>query len=202
MIILILEAIILGIIFGKIRGGSFRKLGDAVFRIPGLLFIVFIMHLITSIMVFVGNSFFLEYQLIIYIIVYLLFFIIIFFNLNYKSFWFVLVGTILNFTAIVNNNGRMPIDKSGLEQLGMDNLLNSLKSDTLYNYISLEEAVGFTEYLGKIWTTPDGYPLSQIFSLGDVFIALGVFFIIQGFMNISKSGYKTISFDYRKDVFK
>ncbi len=199
---MVVEGIILGLIVGKLRSGTFRNLGRFALKLPALLLIGFLGYVVTSLMVFFGNEFAVENLFYLKIGIYLLLFIVLFFNLQYKSVWLILFGTLSNFTAVVLNDGRMPVDPEALQQAGMVSMETSLQAGTLYNYVNIEAVEGFSANLGKFLATPEVYPFSQVFSPGDVFIALGVFFLVQRGMTKVTSRFRSVRFDHQRERFR
>lgn len=200
---MIFEALILGLIFGKLRGGQLKRLGYRTLDFPILIIISFILLLGTSILIQLGNPVAIQYRMFLYIGAYCLLFIVLFFNLHNRALWLILVGAILNFAAIVLNQGSMPVDLNLLARAGFQNMLQStINIGALPNYISLENALGFTAYLGKRLVTPAFYPLKQIMSVGDIFISLGLLIYVQALM-CSRSHHRAagvIRFDQQKGI--
>lgn len=196
---MILEGLILGIIIGKLRGGQLDRLGRFIFRSPFLLVLALILQLATSILISLGNERAIDNRMILYIASYIMLFTVLFLNLNRGSVWFILIGAISNFAAIVLNGGSMPIDMALLEKAGFENMFQSLKIGALPNYVNIGEAYSFTAHLGKKFATPAFYPLKQVFSIGDILIALGLLLFTQGIMQINRHHYssRTIKFDHR-----
>lgn len=196
---MIFEALVLGIIFGKLRGGHIKRLGYQTLRFPLILILSFIILLGTSIAISLGYEKIIAIRMYLYIISYCFLFLVLFLNLHMKSVWWILIGAILNFAAIALNNGSMPIDIAVLEKMNFTNLLNSIKIGSLPNYIPIHEAYAYTQHLGKKFTTPAFYPIKQIFSIGDCFIAIGLFFYVQRVMQskMYKKMTNLISFDHK-----
>lgn len=199
---MLVESLLFGIILGKLRGGKLKRLGHISLRIPYIAYLAFILMLVTSIMITLGHEFFIQQRMYLYIASYCFLFMALFLNLHYKSVWLILIGAISNFTAITLNSGSMPIDLSKLEALGLNNLLTSINSGALPNYIPIEQAKSFTVHLGKYITLPEIYPFGSMLSPGDIFIALGLFFLVQSMMSSSlhRRTSKTIQFDYKKGI--
>jgi hypothetical protein len=198
----VLEGLILGLIVGKLRGGTLGNLGRFSLKLPMILIIGFLGYLATSLMAFFGNDFVVGNLLYLKIGIYLMLFIVLFFNLQYRSVWLILFGTLSNFTAVVLNDGQMPLDPRALQQAGMVSMETSLRAGTLPSYISIDAVEGFSANLGKFLTTPEFYPFSQVLSPGDVFIALGVFFLVHRAMTKATSRFRTVNFDYQQGRFQ
>lgn len=201
---MIFESIVLGIIVGIIRGGKFKRLSTSLLRLSWVIFLAFALQLGIAIMISLGHPFFIQYRMILYVIAYLLLFIALFFNMQFKCMWLIMIGAIANFAAIMLNGGSMPIDMKLVEANGFQNMLKSIKMGALPQYIPLEKTGKYIGYLGKRLSMPDLYPIKQIFSIGDLFIALGVFFLIQKLMtpSVYQRTSKIIRFDHKKRVFK
>lgn len=201
---MIIEGVLLGILVGKLRGGGFKRLGYSVLRFSWMIFFAFSLQLLTSIMIFLGHPIAIKYRMILYVLSYGLLIMSLFFNIQFKSMWLIMIGAIANFAAILLNGGSMPIDMDILKKMGFKNLLSSIESGALPHYIPLEEAGGYTRYLGKILTTPNMYPLKQIFSIGDILVVVGIFFLIQNMMipTIYHRTSKVLQFDHKGKVKK
>lgn len=199
---MLLEALFLGIIVGKLRGGKFIRLGHLAIKVPYLAYTAFILWLVTSIMITRGHDFFIQYRMYLYICSFGFLFLGLFFNLHHRPAWLILIGSILNFAAITLNSGSMPVDLSVLQNSGLNNMLTSINSGVLPNYISIEEARSFTVYLGKYIGLPAWYPLRDVLSIGDIFVSIGLFLLIESMMvsSISRRTIKTIKFDYKKGM--
>ncbi len=196
---MIFEGLILGMIIGKLRGGKIEQLGKFMFRSSFLLVFALILQIGTSILISIDNKIAVNNRTILYIISYIMLFIVLFLNLGRKSVWFIFIGAFANFIALVLNGGSMPIDVALLEKMGFENMFQSFKAGAMPNYIDINNAYSFTSYLGKKFVTPAIYPLKQIFSIGDMFISLGILIFIQGIMQTNRSRYSpgTIKFDYK-----
>ncbi len=201
---MLIESILLGLIVGKIRAGKFRLLGPSLLKFSWIIFFSFALQLGTSIMISLGSPFFIKYRMFLYTAAYVLLFISLFFNIHFKCIWFILVGAIMNFGAIILNHGSMPIDMHILQELGFKNMLNSISMGALPQYIPLDKAGSYTRYLGMRFMVPRPYPLKGIFSMGDIMVGIGIFFLIQNMM--MPSSHRTISrtlrFDHKKRTFK
>ncbi|MDR5659799.1 DUF5317 domain-containing protein [Serpentinicella sp. ANB-PHB4] len=199
---MLLEALLLGILFGLIRGGSLKRLGFLSVRFPVFAYFSIIIMLGTNIMITLGNPFAIEQKLYLYMLSYFLLFMALLLNLHYKSIWLITIGAITNFLAILFNSGKTPIDTTVLEKINAESILTSIEAGLLPQFIPLEEAYGFTVYLGKIVGLHEAYPFKHILSVGDILISIGLFLLIQSMMTSDRSrrSTKTIKFDYNKRI--
>ncbi|MCD5410037.1 MAG: DUF5317 domain-containing protein [Clostridiales bacterium] len=196
---MILEALFLGVIAGKIRGGDFKKLGYVFLRLPYILILSFILMIGTSLLVFLGNKVVIDNRIYIYIVAYFLLFTVLFLNLHNKAIWLILLGAVANFTAIVLNQGSMPIDLLVLEKLGLVNMVNLIKEGEILSYIPIQDASTYTEYLAKRFALPSFYPLKHVMSIGDLLVSLGLFLYIQKIMQsrVYRRTSRMLRHDYR-----
>lgn len=201
---MIIEGILLGILIGKLKGGRFKRLGHSILKLPWIIFFAFSLQLLTSIMISLGETTIIKYRLILYALSYCLLIISLFFNIQFQSIWFIIIGSLANFIAIIFNGGSMPIDINQLRRMKLINLLTSIETGGLPQYISIEKAAGYTKYLGKILATPNIYPLKQIFSVGDLLVVLGIFLLIQKMMlpNIYNRDSKVLKLDHKGKIIK
>ncbi len=196
---MILEALFLGVIAGKIRGGDLKRLGYVFFRVPYILILSFILMVGTSLLVFLGNKVVIDNRIYIYIVAYFLLFTVLFLNLHNKAIWLILLGAIANFAAIILNQGSMPIDLLVLERLGLVNMMDLIKEGEILSYIPIQEASMYTEFLAKRFALPSFYPLKHVMSIGDLLVSLGLFLYIQKIMQsrVYRRTSRMLRHDYR-----
>lgn len=82
--------------------------------------------------------------------------------------WLIAVGGALNFVAIAANRGVMPADPDALARAGL-----SLDAEGFSNSSAVEDPR--LPFLGDVLATPASWPVSNVFSVGDVVIVLGAF---------------------------
>jgi hypothetical protein len=103
----------------------------------------------------------------IHIATYALALVFLWLNRRVPGGWLISVGTAFNFLAIVANDGAMPASmvawrKAGLREIPPEVFENSraLSSPRL-------------AFLGDVFYVPESWPLSNVFSIGDVLIVVG-----------------------------
>jgi len=177
-----IEALLLGIAVGLFRGGSVKSLKTAHIRMPALLVLAFLIQVLVSFMLLAGSRFFINQRLVFYALSYGLLFVALFANLSSKAVWLVVMGSLLNFAVIFLNGGTLPIAAEALKNAGFTNRLELIQAGRLVQYELMEGSGNWVGFLGKRLTPPVMYPIKQVFSIGDVFISLGVFFWIQNLL--------------------
>lgn len=83
------------------------------------------------------------------------------------------LGTALNLVAIASNGGRMPVAETAVQAIGGERVLQSLASgrDLAHTLMTNETAFPF---LADVLYLPPPWPLPEVFSIGDVLIAIGI----------------------------
>ena len=89
-------------------------------------------------------------------------------NRSLPGVWFIGGGGAANLAAIAANGGVMPASPTALASAGM----TPDKGDAFANSAAIAEPK--LAVLGDIFAVPEAWPLSNVFSLGDVSIVLGV----------------------------
>ena len=88
-------------------------------------------------------------------------------NRRIPGLWIVALGAASNGIAIAANGGTLPASRTALETAGIH-----LEPGEFLNSGVLEHPhLGF---LGDVFAIPAGFPLANVFSVGDVLIVLGV----------------------------
>ena len=105
-------------------------------------------------------------------------------NLDIRFVWVVALGGALNFIAIVANGGVMPASRGALDTAGLD-----VRDGAFANSDYVEDAqLGF---LGDVFAIPDGWPGSNVFSIGDVVIVVGAFLVLHAVTGSRLGGRRT-----------
>ena len=92
-------------------------------------------------------------------------------NLRLRGMWVVGLGGLLNFIAIAANGGVMPASSSALRDAGRRVTSSSFENSTTVRGARLS-------FLGDVFAMPASWPLANVFSVGDVLIAVGVAIVV------------------------
>ena len=89
-------------------------------------------------------------------------------------------GLVLNFTVIIANGGFMPISPQTVGRIVGEERLASFEPGNRIGYkdILLPKDKTCLELLADRFLPPVGFPYQVAFSLGDIFIAIGAFWIL------------------------
>jgi len=88
------------------------------------------------------------------------------------------LGLLLNLAAIASNGGYMPASPAALERAGMTSRLTNLE-EAVHNNSAVAGEGTHLYYLADIFAIPKQIPLANVFSVGDVLIALGAMYFLQ-----------------------
>ena len=163
-----IEAMIIGLIFGKLRGGEIRNL--KVGSIKGWMLIVLALFVQFSPLLLEDIQWVqagLKYTYIASLLILILFFIL---NLKKKVFWILLVGTFINFFVMILYKNKMPITAEGFHV------------NPIIEYVSFENLKTWTKFFGRWMIIPSVYFSPIIISIGDLLTSIGMFWFIQGTM--------------------
>ncbi|KIL45303.1 DUF5317 domain-containing protein [Jeotgalibacillus soli] len=176
---MVFDGILLSFIVGFIRKGNLKGLAQLKLKHGW----VFPLLLIFQIFIFLFQN---DYEWLanasgyLYISVYIVGLYFLFINRHHKGFVLISIGVFLNFLVIAVNGGRMPVSLEAGALLD-PNYLDVLKEDLYAKHAILTEATRLG-FLGDIIPLTDPYPRSQIVSIGDVIMNIGVFVFIQYLM--------------------
>lgn len=103
----------------------------------------------------------------------------IWYNRHLAGFWLLGLGLLLNLAVIVANGGLMPISPETLTTIHGtrgEEFVNSRAYGSKSIVMSVEETR--LKWLADRFTMPDRLPIQFAFSLGDVFLVGGVFWVL------------------------
>jgi hypothetical protein len=90
-------------------------------------------------------------------------------NLRLRGVWLVALGMLSNVVAVVANGGVMPSLPTAAQAAG-------IVEPATYNSVTTDDPR--LAWLVDRWAAPDWIPLANVFSVGDVLLALGAFVLV------------------------
>lgn len=192
-----IEAIILGLLIGIIRGGRVSNLQN--YNIRGW-YLIIVAVIVQMLPIFMKQMGFLENNLhVVGFFGLVLMIVVVFINVRVPFFPVILVGGLLNIIAMILNSFKMPVMLEKLEGAGLTDLMGSILNGSILNYSSAEGANIVAQYLGKIYAFPEIYPLASIVSIGDIIMSIGLMLSIQSIMMTTffKKRGSMVQFSYR-----
>jgi len=150
-----------------LTGGRLSRLGDLELRWPGLAVAgILIQVLIVS--VFPSGLAGLHEA--IHLVSYGLLGACVWLNRRVPGVWFVALGGLLNLVAITANGGVMPADPELVRNAAQHGGEGFVNSGVVENPRLL--------FLGDVLATPQGWPMANVYSVGDLLIVVGVFVLL------------------------
>lgn len=179
-----LEAVLLGLLAGRLRGGRSLNIGSLEFK--GWVFIV-IGFLIQMLPMLLGRMGWMAHNghIIAFATMVLVFFIVLL-NGEKRGFRWVAAGAFLNILAMGFHGLKMPVYLPALKSSGNLQLLDSVTNSAVLNYTGLAQLSQWSDYLGKIFPLPTFYPLAQVITAGDILMSVGLFLFVMGQMTSSQ----------------
>jgi hypothetical protein len=181
---MLIETLLISLIVGKIRGGKIKNLINI--PIDGWVFIIvgFLISYLSVFLISRGNQ--LLYEGLVYI--QSISSILIIIGILYKVVGFdrivLAFGFLLNTIPIALNNGKMPVDGNALIELGLNTQFMLLKDNLIVTHSLIDTSTKMS-FLSDVISLPYIFP--KVSSIGDLFISLGIFLIIQKNIKIYQS---------------
>jgi hypothetical protein len=176
---MVFDGIIISLIVGFFRKGNLRSLPHLIFKygwiFPVLLGIELFVFIFQNKIKFLGQA-----SGYIYIVVYILGLLFLLLNRKSPGFLFIFIGVFLNFLVIFFNGGRMPVSAAAASYLE-PGYLDVLKKGLYAKHALLTNSTRLG-FLGDVIPLTKPYPKSQIISIGDIIMNIGIFFFIQYLM--------------------
>ena len=91
----------------------------------------------------------------------------LFVNRRVTGLWIVALGGGLNLAAIAANHGVMPATNAALRYAGREVVTVGFSNSNAVAHARLA-------FLGDVFAVPKGFPLANVFSIGDVLLVLGI----------------------------
>jgi len=182
MLIIVLIAIIIAIIVNKgLRGIEHKKVEQFY-----LILLGFAIQLVIFSREFSYSKLnFLTPILYIYSLLILLIFMVL--NLQYKGIKIAGIGFLSNLVAIVSNGGYMPQDLMKIELVWGQGKVELLKQAGHFNNGIVMSSKTHLNFLGDIIAIPQIKFLKGVYSIGDVFITIGITIFIFEFLKFERN---------------
>jgi len=185
------------VIIGYVRYGSLKGLANMRLNWPLLVFFAFMMEASTYYLTVWFPDFFPRNQWLVSSLQYILLFIFISRNTQETSIAILGMGMLLNFFAISFNLGRMPVSEIIYDIPQFANTLEKINSGRLPEYFIMQGGEPFW-FFGDVLPVP--FMGIGIASIGDIFLAVGIFILIQKYM-ISARPKRAITLSQRVKTF-
>jgi len=181
---MVYDGILIGLLVGLIRAGWRNGLtalsqiqirGGLIF--PALLLIQFALFLLHERIEVIE-----EYSGYMFMVIYAVGLYVLWLNRNEKGFWWIFTGVALNFLVMLVNGGKMPVSIEAAAAVLSPVAVEVLQEGTtLSKHMALNEST-LLPFLGDIIPLTSPYPRTQIISIGDVIMNVGIFIYLQHMM--------------------
>ncbi|ARK32679.1 DUF5317 domain-containing protein [Halalkalibacter krulwichiae] len=177
---MVFDGILLSLIIGFIRGGTLKGLADLSLKFGWVfpillgiqLFVFFFQDRVAILEQFSGFLF---------ILIYIIGMCFLWMNRENKGFTLLLIGVFLNFIVMALNGGRMPVSYEATV-IALDPIYADILKEGLYGkHMMLTESTKLG-FLGDVIPITSPYPKSQVISIGDIIMNIGIFIFIQHLM--------------------
>ena len=166
------------ILIGLARGGSLGNFADLKIAWQPIILLGFLIQVLVFSEAWQANADLKGATPLAYLLSLILLLVALTKNYRVPGMPFILFGFFLNFTAIALNGGHMPASLSALETAGLFSLTPGATNN---NSIGMGANTPLW-FLCDIFAIPKGFPLPNVFSIGDVLIAIGAVLLIQKVM--------------------
>lgn len=181
---LLYEAMVLAIILSLVTKGSLKNLAKLEIRKIPYVFLSFGLKYGIDALAYRGYVFPPLLLILAQVLAYLLLFYFLYSNSDLPGTKLMFIGMFLNFVVIMANNGKMPVDIKGINPADAKLELSHLTFSH-----SIFTAQTKLPWLSDIWFQT--FPSTARFSIGDVFISLGVFYLVWKTMHaVSNSSHR------------
>ena len=162
-----LVGVVLAVLTVPLAGGKLVALADVRLRLVPLLFTaLFVQIAITAVFTDWNDTLLRALHLASYVLLG----VFLWANRRITGIPLVALGGLCNVLAIVANGGVMPAGPAAVRSAGISATNEFVNSGVQTNPRLL--------FLGDIWSIPEGWPFANVFSIGDVIIAIGVAIVI------------------------
>lgn len=176
---MVFDGIIISFIVGIFRKGNLRAFSQLNLK-WGWIFPLLLVVQLTVFMLQNKSEFLGQLSGSIYILVYIIGLLFLFLNRKNPGFVLIFIGVFLNFLVMVVNGGRMPVSVESAAVLD-PGYIEALK-ESLYAKHTMLTSSTHLGFLGDVIPISDPYPRTQIISIGDIIMNIGIFFFIQYIM--------------------
>jgi hypothetical protein len=170
------------LVIALIRGGKISRFADLNLRWRGIILIGFLIQVLIFSNFWQGRIDTHALTPYIYLVSNGLLFIALVINYRLPGMPFLTLGLCLNLIAILFNGGYMPASPEALALAGH----SSFTAGQISNNSIVMGPDTRLFFLGDIFAIPKGFIFPNVFSIGDILIAIGAVYLIQKTMVVSK----------------
>jgi len=166
--VLLVLVVLLAVVTVPLTGGRLSRLADVHLRLPGLAILgvgaqVVIISVLPTMPAWLATTVhFASYGLVL---------AFVWCNRSLPGLWLVALGGLSNLVVITANGGVMPASSDALRTAGRSPTEEGFTNSEVLRHPQIE-------FLGDVVPLPSWVPFANVFSIGDVLIAIGVFWCV------------------------
>lgn len=172
----LVAAIVISLLIGFLTGGSLKSISQFRIRYLPLAVAAVVIQVLIFSPILGTREFIHDIGPYIHITTLLMTMFVMAKNFHIPGMPVILLGALLNATVIIANGGFMPSPESALDNAG---LLESVQSnegggDRVLSNSTIADDDTRLRFLGDVISVPEGIPLANVYSTGDIVLAIGV----------------------------
>ncbi|MFB5268888.1 DUF5317 domain-containing protein [Paenibacillus enshidis] len=184
---MVYDGVLLGLIIGLFRGG-FRQGLTGLSNIRLVAGWIFPLLLLVQLGIFYlqeDSAFLASINGYLFMAVYVAGLVFLWLNRHQPGFLIILIGVFLNFLVMAVNGGRMPVSLTASYVLGPYYVELLQSGEVISKHFMMDDSTRLS-FLGDIIPLSAPYPRTQVISVGDVVMNVGIFLFIQRVMVVKK----------------
>lgn len=170
---MLFEGVLLSLVIGLLAGGRMRNIDHIDLRVPGLLIAALLIQAVVLALAPDKAPWLAGAAPVLVVLSYLLLIYAMARNWHLWGFRIALLGAALNFLVVVANGGFMPTSVDAVRIIGRGRLADRLES-ARYGKNAVLTPRTHLAFLADVHPLPWPYPRPCVYSIGDVFITLGM----------------------------
>jgi hypothetical protein len=186
---MVYDGIILSLIVGFIRGGSLKGLQRLNFKY-GWVFPILLLFQVIIFYVQNDYAWIAKWSGFSFMLVYIVGLLFLWMNRSHAGMKLIVVGVLLNFIVMAVNGGRMPVSLEAAAVLD-PSYVQALQQGLYAKHTMLIDSTKLA-FLGDIIPLTNPYPRTQVISIGDILMNIGIFMFIQHVMSVGKTNKESL----------
>lgn len=179
------SAAVISLTVALIRGGKFQRLADAKIKKLWLVFVALAVQFGPGWLERFGVLTVGSWGSTVHLLSYIPLTIMLLANITLAGVPALIAGMVLNIIPMAVNGGRMPVSGDALARVGMAELIPSIAPGMSYTHVIIGSSTHFG-FLGDVLAQTWPRSLTNVFSIGDVALGIGLFLLVQQLMGAGR----------------
>ncbi|HHV18783.1 MAG TPA: DUF5317 domain-containing protein [Thermoanaerobacterales bacterium] len=178
---MLVDFLIISLLVGLFRGGKLKDLVEIPIKNIEFIFMSFAIRYLPLILKGSLLNLAIRFNWLVVTVPYMLLLYALITNFHIRAMGLVALGVFMNYIVIFANGWKMPVSLWALELTRLEGL-KELLFDPNYLYHTAVDSTTKLKFLADVIPMPPPYPKPRVFSIGDLTMSLGLFFLIQKYM--------------------